>query len=467
MRPQSTARLNRVCVAAYLLAIGAVYVFVRGVYRPENMDDAWFLSFAHSHVVAGLEHDVTFGAAAGGGGFGGVVLFGKTYTILYGHILNLAGWTKGNTFTLSTICMIGAALCWWHILLRLGFSRRQATGFSLAMMLVEPFFGAANQARPDALLLLVASGAMALFVSRYYALSGLAALVAFEIHPIGIIAGLYMASAAFALHVRGGTTQPSWRSILPRLGVGVALGTVYYLALHGRHLPLLWETLTQGNTGDVRVHSMLYEYFFRTKYLRHLPELATIVACAALFLVRRHFREAPFVAALLAASLVFAFIIRRPNFMYVLYVYPAFLLLCLWIAERYGKLNHALVLLLLYLLPQYGFVAYRNRNWNMDAYVAQVRELVPSGTCTVVGRANDWFAFRERPFVINEYRGDFRAAVGEAFILIEGDRFRNGEHPATASIIAEHYVARECGRFDNRGEIVIVKQLTLKPQTAP
>ncbi|MFH0878506.1 MAG: hypothetical protein V2A34_02225 [Lentisphaerota bacterium] len=459
---QSFTCTDRLLIGACLLAVLLVYYGLHGLYRPENMDDAWFLSFAHHHIVNGIETDVTFGTKPGYGGYGGVALFGKTFTYLYGHALNLAGWTKSNAHLISTMCLVISALCWVSILQSLKFGRRLSLFFGLAMLLVEPFFGAANQARPDALSFLMVSAALLCFLCRRWGISGFLAAVAVEIHPIGVYALVFIASAA-AARLISGEAQKARQVRMPLwFAAGMGVGGLYYLALHGMNLGLLPAVMSQGNTGGSQVNNILFEYFFKTKHMRHIPELVAILACAFIFIFKRYHRENAFVPVFLAASVLFTFVIQRPNFMYAIYVYPAFLLLILWVFERHGRLGLAAGLLLACLLPQFGLVYWQNRHWDMEKYLAQVRSLTPAESVPMVGRPNDWFAFVDRPFFAVDYRGDFRAAAPEIFVLVEDESFRNNGFPKVKSVADQFYTSTECGRFQSRGETVVVKRLVRK-----
>jgi hypothetical protein len=187
-----------------------------------------------------------------------------------------------------------------------------------------------------------------------------------------------------------------------------------------------------------------------------------IAGCCAIFAAKRYYRENKVVPAFFISAMLFAAVIRRPNFMYIIYVYPAFLLLLLWLSERRGKLVLAAGLVWVYLLPQYGLVYVQNQRWSLDAYLAQVRSLAPAGKGPVVGMPNDWFAFVDRPFFRVDYQGDFKAVAPDAFVLIEGEAFRKGDYPKVKDLIDQRYESAECGRFVSRGETIVVRDVRLK-----
>jgi hypothetical protein len=451
------SRRDWILVGLYLVAIFAVTILLHGIYRPENMDDAYFLSFAYNHVVRGLEGDISFGASAGSGGYGGVTFFGKTFTYLYGTLLNVFGWTKSNAHLISTSIVFISALVWMAILKQFGFSRRLTVFFGLALILVEPIFGAANQARPDVLVFLLAALALLFFVRGRFIAAGFLAVVSMEVHPAGIISFFWAAGAAMAMRL----SSPQSRRIafgtmgLP-LAMGMALGVLYYLGLHHRNLGALSGALAGGNTGGV--YSILIEYFLKTKYYRHLPELALFLACALWFLGKRLYRKNMFIPAFILASLAFATLLRRPSFMYMIYVYPAFLLLVFWVFEQGQRLRTIAILWLLYLLPQYAFVYVQNQDWDFSKYLARVQQAVPSDATPVVGRVNDWFAFMARPFYAVDYFGDFRNLNLQEFYMVEGEAYRQGKYPQLQGALNSLYTSTEVSRFTGRGEIVVVRK---------
>jgi hypothetical protein len=455
------SRLDWILISLYLVAVLSVYLLLHGIYRPENMDDAVFLSFAHNYVIRGIEGDLCFGASAGSGGYGGVTLFGKTFTYLYGYLLNFLGWTKDHAHLISTFMVFLSALAWVAILKQLGFSRRLTVFFGLALLIVEPFFSAANQARPDALVFFLATLTLLCFVRGWFVPAGFLAAVSMEIHPVGIISFLWAISAAMAMlwspsqsrRITGGTMGL-------QLALGMVLGVLYYLALHHKNLVMLSGAVAGGNVGGV--FRILIEYFLKTKYLRHLPELALFLSCALWFLGKRLYRKNRFIPAFLLAALAFATIIRRPSFMYMIYVYPALLLLVLWTFEGSRHLRTMAILWLVYLLPQYALVYVQNRDWNLSKYIAKVQQAVPSDRTPVIGRPNDWFAFMNRSFYGLDYGGDFRNLGLREFYMIEDEAYRQGRFPQMQAAIDSLYTSKEVSRFIGRSEMVVIKKFTIK-----
>jgi hypothetical protein len=453
------SRLDWILIGLYLVVALSVYILLHGIYRPENMDDAVFLSFAHNYVVRGIEGDLCFGARAGSGGYGGVTFFGKTFTYLYGYLLNFLGWTKDHAHLISTFLVFFSALTWVAILKQLGFTRRLTAFFCLALLIVEPFFSAANQARPDALIFFLATLVLLCFVRGWFVAAGFLATVSLEIHPVGIISFLWATSAAMAMLLSPPQSRRLTGSKMGlQLAMGMAIGVLYYLALHHRNLVALSGVVAGGNVGGV--YSILIEYFFKTKYHRHLPEFALFLSCALWFLRKGLYRNNRFIPAFILAALAFATIIRRPSFMYMIYIYPSLLLLVLWTFEGSRHLRTIAILWLVYLLPQYAFVYAQNHDWNLSKYLANVQQAVPSDRTPVVGRPNDWFAFMNRSFYGLDYGGDFQnLGLGE-FYMIEDESYRQGKYPQMQAAIGSRYTSKEVSRFTGRGEIVVIKKFT-------
>lgn len=422
------------------------------------MDDAWFLSFAHNHVEKGIEKDICFGSEPGGAGFGGVSVFGKTYSFLYGTILGAFGWTRANAHCVSILLIALSALCWYGTLDALGYGPRLPLIYALALPLMEPLFGAANQARPDALCFLLVSASVFLFSERRYSLSALAAAVSLEVHPAGIASFLFVpcVAAARAKSARRGPARREALTIAAKISAGLALGTLYYLALHGGNFDEIQRILSLGNAGgEPGIRHMLYEYFFRTKYLRHLPELALIIACAVWFLWKRQYRKDVFTTTMFAAALAFTLIIRRPNFMYTIYPYAAFLLLVLAVFEMRKRLPLACAVMLIYLLPQYAFVYKLNRQYDFKDYLARLSEAVPRDQLAVVGPPNAWFAFQDRPFYVSCYHGDFGKLKLASFYLVS----EQGEPESSIreEIARGEYHCVEMAVFTNASKRVVVE----------
>jgi len=419
------ARRLKLAGIAAAVALVAVYGALFGRYRLENVDDAWTLAWAHNFINRGIETDLVFYDGQGGG----VYAFGKLYCMLYGPLLNAIGWTKAHAHGISIGLTCAALLFWYLALRRIGYDRRLCFTFVVILGLIEPVFAMANMARVDAIVFLLVAVSFYAFAAGFFLPAGLAAILAVENHPIGCVAFLYMAALALA-RLKPGLERKRVIAGTLLLGVGAMLGVVVYVALHYKSLGAAAGSVAYNVRASFGIPNFLYHYYFKTKYLRHVPELVITVAAFALYLARRFWRDDrfPLLAALaLAAS---SFLIRRANFHYAVFAYPAFVLLWVYVGERWRRPTALLGLVLVLLLPQYGLVAYRHRHESAAAfeqYAADLRLAVPSDATPVVGSANEWFAFTDREFYHHR--------------LFEGDRFD------VCYLIAEEEL-RESGQLD-------------------
>ena len=149
--------------------------------------------------------------------------------------------------------------------------------------------------------------------------------------------------------------------------------------------------------------------------------------------------------------------------MYMIYVYPALLLLVLWTFEGSRRLRTIVILWLVYLLPQYAFVYTQNHDWDFSQYLAKVQQAIPSDRTPVVGRSNDWFAFMNRSFYGLDYGGDFRNLGLREFYMIEDEAYRQGKYPQMQAAIGSLYTSKEVSRFTGRGEMVVIRKFTSMP----
>jgi hypothetical protein len=444
-------------IVAFSIAIVLTYFLLHDIYRPNNYDDPGFLSFVYNYFNRGIAHDVVFGSTHQDG-YSGLVLFGKTCGYLYGSVLSLVGWTRSNSHLISIVLVSLSAFLWYRIIFELKFSLRFALFFPLALLLLEPSFGAANQARSDALCFFLLSLSLLLFIKRAYLLSGFLAMVSFEVHPVGVSTLFYILAVTLA---RRGTMKtfaknPA-RSVFA-FACGLLLGAGYYYILHRNALPLLFTTLARGNKGGFEIIPILTEYFFKTKYYRHIPELILIIGCAGVFIARRYWRKNRLPAFFLLAACAIALVIRRPNFMYMIFLYPAFLLVIFYVFQSAGRLRLIMVMLLIYLIPQYAYVYFQNRDFNFQCYVEKVARVVPDDGLSVIGSPNNWFAFQDRDFYTLDYRKGIESLDLQEFYLIENDAYRNGKYGEARSIIRENYISREIGQFEDRGRAIVVKK---------
>jgi hypothetical protein len=409
-------------LALLAIAIAGVYAALNGIYRPENGDDAWTLSFLHNYRTRGIEYDLTFTGREDAGGQNGLELFGKVQDAVYSPLLERTGWSRASAHWLSAVLMLAACVGWGVIVANRSGSGPAGVFVALAMAMLEPFFAAANQARPDALAFLLATLALLCFLKRVGVLAGFLAALAFEAHPMGAIGAFYVAAGIVSEWFAGGDARDSLKWRTADLIVGGLLGAGVYVGLHWPHVAKLPGLLTGEN--PTAPGAFLYEYFFRTKYLRHLPELALIIAVLAVYFARGDWRRHAFATSLLILTVLSLLALRRPNFHYAIYVYPALLVVAAGVLERTGRVSLGAAALAALLLPQYGMVWHMNRGFDFGTSLERLRAAVPDDGTPVVGNPNAWFAFREREFYAHEYKpASFEGLGLKRFYLVENRAF--------------------------------------------
>jgi hypothetical protein len=431
--PGTTVSRGLLVVLAFVVVV--TYVALHDIYRPENHDDACSLSYAYSYVHHGITHDVHFGNRMGGQN--GVSIAGRIWARIYGHTLDAVGWTRGASHRISIAFMVASAFVWFGIVRRLTGSATAALTFALLFLLLEPFFAAANQARPDAMTLLLASSSFLLFLHHRAVLAGVLAVAAFETHPMGLVAGVFVLAYGLAAPA---SERGAFVRALPRVALGGLIGIAGYVAMYRPELGELGSVLWGSAQGtNEPTANFLYEYFFRTKYLRHLPELLLLAGVVFVQVRRGYFRENRFPLILLGLAIAVSVVVRRPNFMYTVYVYPAILFVMVATFHRMDRLSTLVVIFLGLLVPQYAVVWWQNRHHDLDDHLETLRALAPAGEHPIVGSPNAWFVFKDRGFYCVSYASDFLELELEEFILIDGPPTERYWSPAVKATIGEHY----------------------------
>ena len=452
-------RTDYVLVSIFIIAVFSVYIALHSIYRLENPDDACFISIVYNYFTKGIQTEITFGTGTGSGGYGGVLLFGKTYAYIYGSVLDMVGWTKSNAHIISTTFLILASFVWYKIVRIVGFNRRSASFFSLAMLIIEPFFNAANFARPEALCFLIVSCSLLLFLRKKYFLSGCFAILAVEIHPMGMTAILFVL-AAFVFHMyKYSLNKREIYRLIISLVIGFISGGIYYYFLHRNNLNLLASTIREGNTGSVKINSPLYEYFFMARYYRHIPELLFFLACIMIYFFKKRFIKNVFISVSLILTLLLSIIIKRSHFMYTIYFYPPLLLLAFWIFQQRNLIKVFTILILLYLIPQYTFVFLENRNFNLDRYIKNVTEIAPKDDIPILGGPNAWFALMDREFYFVDYRKGIESLNLNEFYLIEDNAYREGHYLKAMRYIKDNYSSTQIINLINGENKIVVKKM--------
>lgn len=432
---------------AFLVLSGLIYTLLHNIYRLDGLEDGWMLCYADNWINHGITGDPCFGSS-----ICGVRYCLVTYSFLYGKFLNLVGWTKPAAFLLSTVLVLAGVVVWYFILKSLRFSKRIALTFVLVIAAIEPFFSAAKCARPEALVFLLISLSMWSFIRDRRFLSGALAMIACETHPAGVFVLAYVASIAAYEWVE---VEPGLRPLFRRCWAfipGCLVGLTYYFVMHYQFLSAGREAMAGYHVFDGEVKNILFAYYFKSKMLRHIPELVLIGVAAWVFISRSIYAKEKFAGIFALVMVVTSFIVPYPNAHYALYFYPAFILLVLVTFERIGRLNLVLALLLALLVPQYSFVYYKNHDWDFNAYLTGVRSAVPKDALPVVGGADVWFALRNREFHALNYNSDFKALGLKRFYLIDNGNLASTCWPDMEETIKNGYTRQSVTSFTANGQ---------------
>jgi hypothetical protein len=292
-------------------------------------------------------------------------------------------------------------LIWYMILREWGLTRHIALATCFLLALFEPFFGAANQIRIDMLVFTLAAAALLAAMRRYWLIAGLLSAAALECHPMGLLAPLHVA-LAFSLRSPAGAER--YRAIgLSLLGLGI--GAAGYFLLHNPDFAGLLHTLIHTPRAVSRngIPNFLWEYFFQTKYYRHVPELLlTIVAATVLWRRRKESPNAITALSLLAFYLMFALISPRANFHYMVFVMPAFVLAWTVAADSFGRLALLTAGLAIWMLAQYGILWTMHHGREPEREFGHLRAAIPDDGRAIVGPPMLYFAFLDRAYYTNE-----------------------------------------------------------------
>ena len=400
--------------------IALLYLLFQQKYMPEYLDDAWCLSWAHQLVNFNNVSDTVFGYIDNGG----TALFGKGYAYVYGGILQIVGWTRINAVYISTSLIWLTAFVWFRIVLKLNYSRKIAHMAAVMILIMEVYFAGANKLRPDSLALFIISMAFYLFISRQYLLAGFLSLAAFEIHPIALTFYFYI--IGFLVSIFDDMKKRPGYYIKGALLfiAGALLGVGYYYLLHREYLHLFAESTMSRITGHV-----YYSYFWDMKFAwRHIPEALIFIVALVLFFKLKIYKKDKFILPFFLACFISTFIIKRGNYHYVAFTYTSVIIFISVIVSEIRKEKIFFILLLLFLLPQYGFLYYTNGDYNQVDYENNLISAIPEDDRMILGNSGAWFALKDRNFhEFGYFKRDGLEAEGlpQSFYLINNQYYRD------------------------------------------
>ncbi len=368
-----------------------LYVSMIHFYHEYYLDDGWSLSHAYYFLKLGEEFDYLNNQ---GPLF--IAYFTKTHAFVYGLWAELFGWGRIPHQFLSVILSWLGAWVWMRVFMKLGASRAMAIAFIVVLLLSDAFMIIATKTRTDALLLLLGATAVWCAVHRYWFWATLIALIATETHAIGIIYCFFV--MAIWIIITDITKLESYKKALLQVIPAALLGIGYYLILHYEHLSDFFGALPAGGSYLHR-DSFLFGYFWDFgQYRRHMPELFVFVA--AYFTLLYFYRDREyllwrFLVLMPLVVLLLDIILPRGSPFYAVHAYPIFIMLAIYAWSKIKMPVYIFPLLVaLYMLPQYGYLVYKNWGFYFPSYIQKVREHSERIDADIfVGTGAQWFAF--------------------------------------------------------------------------
>ncbi|MBO4648306.1 MAG: hypothetical protein J5806_09140 [Lentisphaeria bacterium] len=439
------------CLTAAVAA--AVWGLLFDRFLLNDIDDTWTTSWIYYFIRDGQTRDLIFMEQVPE--YWGVRFFSHIFCWICGAVLSVIGFTRSNVHLLSNLWMLGGLALWYQVGKRVWQDRKQAAELVLLLALSTIVVSAANKGRSDAFIFFLQSASLVLFAGKHYFSALLTLCLAVETHPIGILGGCYL--AAWTVVYDRDLLRLKDPSGLFRLIAGGLAGLGIYLLLHASELRNFGTML---DSMDAPANFLLMHFFGREHFAwRYWPDLALFLAAAVWSLIRLAVdKKNSFALAstlfLLAGSLV----IRRGNFHYALFCYPAFLMLA---GETFGHFELKRIPLLLVLwaglqLPQFLYLIHRNLSCRDYAvYQKFLSETEFPADAVICGHPADWFG-------LQKYRG-FRSLTHfhppkSEFYLIQhnGTRYQQPDIPA---VPAENLQMQELRsiRLPSGGTIRILK----------
>ena len=438
---------DKVWLLLLCLMTGSAYYFLHENFNIYYEDDSWTISNVWNFYQLGIEEDLLFLEADDPGR---KHVFSKVYNILVGLFLSTFGWTKSNVFLLNSLFIFLSTLVWWYILRQLPISKKIRRLVIILLPISPPLFFAAHTGRPDAMTFLLVSILFLAFINKRYVLATFLLVMAAETHIMGIIGGFYM--LAYLLYKRanfyGNPNQFS--KLLVNSGMGLLLGIGYYWLLHQD--TFVWSnmlTLISSKTNMVSpFNNYLLTYFTDFDWQNHVLEFILLMVTTTLFFKNKLYRKNQFISIFLLVLILSTFLTRRENRNYMIYVFPAILLMYGYTYEQLKKLPQFIGAIILLLSIQYSSIFYAHRTFSFQQVVGKVNALCQE-KIPIVGMPDIWFAAQNRTFYPIHTHRDFNQIDLKEFYLVESDflAHRNRAYQPLKEYLFKHYEKTLAGEW--------------------
>ena len=141
-----------------------------------------------------------------------------------------------NVLSVAGVVLSMAAI--FAFLVGEGFGRFDAATCCLALAATEPFVAMANQSRYEYITFLLAVCGLLLAARRHLLLAGLISVLAIEVHPIGIMAPIYLIAYELSRMIQTRRFRLEFDRVA-KMVLGGVLGLAVYFILHPHILALL------------------------------------------------------------------------------------------------------------------------------------------------------------------------------------------------------------------------------------
>ncbi len=399
---------------------GLAYTFVHVNYNIYYVDDAWVISNIWNITQLGLAEDLVF-IEPDEGGY--VQYFGVTYAFLMGHLLNLLGWTKSNVFLVNSIFVWSTALVWYQILKQLPFSNIVAKLTVTFLPIFPPFFFAAHCGRPEAFAIFIISIQLLAFIKKRYFLAAILTGFAFESHIMGTVGLFFLLSFVIFKKEELILNKRAFERLFLQFTLGGLMAMGYYFSIHGNHFS--WAELT-GLISEKKdmgspLNNYILNYFMNYDWYSRVWEFALFLGALGLYFRKNLFKGNRFLTILVLVLLISTLITRRENRNYLVYIFPAFILLYFYTFEQLKILKKFAVVLAFSMSLYYGLHFYFNGAYNFEKIVLETKRELKDKKLPIVGIPDFWFAAMDKKFIPIHHGKNSNLHALNKFYLIQSD----------------------------------------------
>ena len=396
------------------------YSFLHVNYNIFYGDDAWSISNVWNINHLGISEDLVF-IDEGASGYD--QYFGFTFSFVMGNLLHLLGWTKSNVFLVNSIFIWMTAFVWWRILKELPFSASIANLMFVFIPLFPPFFFAGHIGRPDAFVILIIASQLLCFIQKRYFLAAFLTGFAVETHVMGIVGLFFMLAYTIYQYKELILNTVHFKSLFWRFGGGGLTALGFYFLLHADHFSLAELTGIIQSKKDMSspINNYILAYFTDFDWMAHVWELVLMISVSILYFKNGLHKKNRFLFILMLVLILSTILTRRENRNYLVYIFPAFMMMYFYTFEQLNRLKSFSLILTAMLGVYFSVFYYHNRAYDFEKIIMDIEAVIEKDKLPVMGMADFWFASKEQEFIPIHYYRDFNKLNLEEFYFIQSD----------------------------------------------